>query len=346
MKHKKTLTIILAVIMLISALTLPTFAAGLDELPEYFKAGVGPETQGFSIDYRYFSPVKENDSKKYPLVIWLHGMGDGEYDGKQITASDINNWTTDDFQSRFKDSGGAFILAPRSVEEQELYWTDELVYPLRAAIDDFIEENKDNIDIQRIYIGGYSMGGKMTLKMAVAYPDMFAAIFPICPAWIPGEEAIEYLKNTPVWLTSGALDPLVSYYSYVMPTWNRICNQSNIPESCRLSTLAMTLYPNGVPCSSSHFSWFSVNNDMFSKRNGDYPMLKTQNGLGENVELTYPEGMISWLSGFESDFDGEKATDSGNSEVLKTDGRARGVEAITGFFRNLFSYLLYITGLR
>ncbi len=346
MKLKKTLAIILAVITLLSALSLPTFAAGLEELPEYYEFGVGPETQGFSIDYRYFSPVKENDSKKYPLVIWLHGMGDGAYDGKQITASDINNWTSDDFQSRFKDSGGAFIFAPRSVEEQELYWTDELVYPLRAAIDDFIAKNKENIDIKRIYIGGYSMGGKMTLKMAVAYPDMFAAIFPICPAWIPGEEAIEYLKDTPVWLVSGARDILVNYYRYVLPTWDRIVKVSSAPENCRLSTLVMTLYPDGKIAQSSHFSWFSVNNDMFSKKNGDYPMLKTQNGLGEKVELTYPEGMISWLSGFKSDFDGEKAADSGNADVLKTDGRAKGFKAVGEYFRNLFRYWLYIIGLR
>ncbi len=342
MKLKKILTIALTVIMLLSAFSVPTFAAGLEELPDYYEFGVGPETQGFSIDYRYFSPVKENDSKKYPLVIWLHGMGDGAYDGKQIIASDINNWTTDDFQSRFKDSGGAFIFAPRSVEEQELYWTDELVYPLRAAIDDFIEKNKEHIDTTRIYAGGYSMGGKMTLKMAAAYPDMFAAIFPICPAWIPGEEAIAYLADTPVWMVSGARDILVNYYSYVLPTWDRIVNVSSDPESCRLSTLVMTLYPNGVPCSSSHFSWFSVNNDMFSARNGKYPLLKTQNGLGEKVELTYPDGMISWLSGFESDFSGKKATDSGNSHVLKTDGRTKGIKAVGEYFRNLFRHWRYI----
>lgn len=342
MKLKKILTVILMVLMLLSVTTIPSFAAKKAEIPEHFIYGIGPETQGFSIDYRYFSPIKENDSTKYPLVIWLHGMGDGEFDGKQVVRSDIDNWTSDDFQSRFKDSGGAFILAPRSIEEEKLYWTDELVYPLRAAIDDFIEKNKENIDMQRIYVGGYSMGGKMTLKMAVAYPDMFAAIFPICPAWIPGVEAIEYLKDTPVWLISGALDPLVNYYNYVMPTWERITSLSNMPGDCRLSTLAVTLYSNGVPTSSGHHSWFSVNNDMFSSNCGDYPLMKTQNGLGENVELTYPDGIISWMSGFRSEYNGEKAVDSGNSEVLKTDGRVKGFEAIKEFFRN---FLRYITSL-
>ncbi len=346
MKLKKISAIILAMLMLLTVIALPAGAADDKVSQEIFKKGIGPETNGFAIDYHYFSPVKENDTAKYPLVIWLHGMGDGEYEGKQVTTSDIYKWTTPDFQSRFKDSGGAFIFAPRSVEEQKLYWTDELVYPLRAAIDDFIEQNKDNIDLQRIYVGGYSMGGKMTLKMAVAYPDMFAAIFPICPAWIPGDEAVKFLKDTPIWLTSGAQDILVNYYTYVMPTWERITRFSNMPENCRFSTLMLTLYPSGKPCQSSHFSWFSVNNDMFSAKNGKYPLLKTQNGLGEKVELTYPDGMISWLSSYRSDFDGEKATGICNADALKTDGRPTGIDTIIVFFKNLIGYWLYAIGLK
>ena len=342
MKLKKISAIMLTAILLLTAAVLPVSAAKGDPVPEHFTKDVGPETEGYSIDYHYFSPVKENDSTKYPLVIWLHGMGDGRTEGYQVTASDINYWTTEDYQKRFKESGGAFILAPRSIEEKELYWTDELVYPLRAAIDDFIDKNEENIDLQRIYIGGYSMGGKMTLKMAVAYPEMFAAIFPICPAWVPGTDATQYLKDTPVWMTSGAMDPLVSYYTFVLPTWDNILSQSSMPENCRLSTLAMTVFPNGLPNSSGHHSWYSVNGDMFSSKNKDYPMMKTQNGLGENIELTYPEGMISWLSGFTSDFDGANATDSGNSQALKSNGAVSGIASLKLFMQNFVRYISYM----
>ena len=341
MKIKKFITLMLVAVILITAVPL-SVTAKKTEIAELFKFGIGPETDGYSIDYRYFSPVKENDTIKYPLVIWLHGMGDGAKEGRQIEKNDIVKWTSDDFQSRFKDSAGAFIFAPRSLEEKGLYWDDELVYPLRATIDDFIEQHKDNIDVKRIYVGGYSMGGKMTLKMAVAYPDMFAAIYPICPAWIPGDEAVEYLKDTPIWMVSGASDSLVKYYTYVMPTWDRICQYSNNPENCRLSTLMLTLYPNGIICGSSHWSWFSVNNDMFSSKNGDYPLMKTQNGCGKTIKLMYPDGMISWLSGFSSDFDGSKATDSGNYYVLSTDGRPKGLNNIWVGLKNRIIYLKYI----
>lgn len=307
--------------MLVSALSIQAFACfiksdayddNLEELQEQFIYGEGPETNGFTIDYRYFSPVKDNDSTKYPVVIWLHGMGDGAEEGKQVRASDIAFWTSEDFQARFKDSGGAFIFAPRSLEEDGLYWTDSLIYPLRAAIDDFISQNKDNVDLSRVYVGGYSMGGKMTLKMAVAYPELFAAIFPICPAWTPSVAQAELISEIPVWLTSGVLDPLVNYFLSVRKTWNNIVSTNENPADCRFSTLLFVKFPSGNPTSSSHHSWFAVNYDMFSSTNGKYPFMQTVNGSGQKVTLTFPDGMISWLSGFTSDYDGSVATDSGN----------------------------------
>ena len=320
---KKFLSVFLTCVMILSIFSISAFACSVDdtyddilpELQKQFVYGEGPETDGYTIDYRYFSPVKDGDNTKYPLVIWLHGMGDGAQEGLQVTKSDIAFWTSDEFQNRFKGSNGAFIFAPRSLEEQEIYWSDSLIHPLRVTIDDFISQNKDNIDLSRIYIGGYSMGGKMTLKMAVAYPEMFAAIFPICPAWTPSMETLSLIADIPVWMTSGKLDPLVNYFFSVKPLWKNIVETHNSPADCRLSSLDFVKYPSGNPTSSSHHAWFAVNYDMFSSDNGKYPYMKTVDGLGNKVTLTYPDGMISWLSSYSSDYDGSTATDSGNVEA-------------------------------
>lgn len=159
------------------------------------------------------------------------------------------------------------------------------------------------------------MGGKMTLKMAVAYPDMFATAFPICPAWSPSTEDTALMADIPVWLTSGKTDPIINYGASVTPTWNNIVATNNNPGLCRFSTLSSVRYPDGTKTSSAHHAWFAANYDMFSVDNGDYPDMSTVNGLGEDVVLTYPEGMISWLSQFTSDYDGTPATDSGNIPV-------------------------------
>ncbi len=343
MKFRKITAFILAAILLLGIGTVGAFAANdkLSELQEQFEFGVGPETEGYAIDYRYYSPVKdEDDTTKYPVVVWLHGMGNGGRDGEQVEKSDIALWAREDYQSRFKKSGGAFIFAPRSLEEKELYWDDCLIYPLRAAIDSFIEENRENVDVSRIYVGGYSMGGKMTFKMAVAYPEMFAAAFPICPAWAPGEDATAKISDMPVWLTSGVRDNLVNYYAMVMPAWKNVLAQTNVPESCRFSTLSITAYANGIPTLSPHHSWYAVTSDMFSSRNGDYPFMKTVDGNGKKVELTYPDGMISWLSGIEGDFDGAKATDEGNSEARTSDAMNGGFSYVISIIKNYIEYII------
>jgi hypothetical protein len=155
----------------------------------------------------------------------------------------------------------------------------------------------------------------MTLKMAVAYPELFAAIFPICPAWTPSTDALKLIADIPVWITSGKLDPLVNYFFSVTPLWENITEAHNSPADCRFSSLTFVKYPSGNPTSSSHHSWFAVNYDMFSSDNGDYPYMKTVDGNGNTVTLTFPDGMISWLSGYTSDFDGSAATDGGNEEA-------------------------------
>ena len=77
-------------------------------------------------------------------------------------------------------------------------------------------------------------------------------------------------------------------------------------------TVAHNHNADGTPASSAHHTWFAVNYDMFSTENGNYPNMTTVDGNGNAVQLTYPDGMISWLSGFTSDYNGAVATDSGN----------------------------------
>lgn len=318
---------------------------GIDALKEEFVFAEGPEENGFSIDYRYFSPAEKNDKTKYPLVIWLHGLGDGSKDGVQVNKSEIAFWASDEFQSRFKNAGGAFVIAARSREEIGHTWTNQMVEPLRAAIDDFIKNHKANIDIKRIYIGGYSMGGKMTLKMAVAYPEMFAAIFPICPAWSPDSEALQYIKDTPVWLTSSKRDPLVNFYFAVNPAWEKLTEVSSSPENLRFSQLTKVCYANGEKTSSSHHAWFAVNYDMFTTENGAYHHMTTIDGTGKEIELTYPDGMISWLSSFKSDYDGKPIDGMGNlDEISSTDNmvaKMSFMEIIAALFNAVISLVKF-----
>lgn len=290
----------------------------IETLKTLFVHGKGPEINGKSIDYVAYSPCENGDAKKYPLVVWLHGMGEGEYPGAQIEQNNFPLWASDELQSRFKNSGGAYLLAARSLEEDGLYWSNELIVPLKAAIDSFIAENSANIDISRIYVGGFSMGGKMTLKMAASYPDFFAAAFPICPAHEFTEKELSTLTSMPVWISASKYDVLAGYHTYTADIWDKLMRISTVKDECRISVFGQVCYPDGTKTSSNHLAWFAVANDMFTYSGGDYYNMETFDGNGDAVTLTYPDGMISWLSAYSND-DAEVGGEPSGAVALEED---------------------------
>ena len=152
MKFCKYISFILIILTLLSIFTISSFAIGngysniCNEMPlaqASFKDGIGPETNGYTMDYKYFSPIKsENDLTKYPIVIWLHGLGGNSDPGSQMSGSDIAAWGTSELQSRFTETDGAFIIVPRS--PKTIGWDSTLIPTLKATIDDFVKNNEEN----------------------------------------------------------------------------------------------------------------------------------------------------------------------------------------------------------
>ncbi len=179
------------------------------------------------LNYGYFVPQAKG---KRPLIIWLHGAGEGGVDATiAYTANKVVRLASPEVQALF---GGAYILAPQT----KTYWMDDgagtisesgkTIYAeaLKACIDEFVE-NHEGIDTSRIYIGGDSNGGFMTMKMIIAYPDFFAAAFPICEALrddMITDEDINSIKDIPIWFTHAKNDPLVIPDKFVVPTYERL----------------------------------------------------------------------------------------------------------------------------
>lgn len=87
------------------------------------------------------------------------------------------------------------------------YYTQALMNLIEAYVSEHHE-----IDTDRIYIGGCSNGGYMTVNMLIEYPDYFAAAYPVCEAYAPGwldDGKIAALKDIPIWLTAAWTDKTV-----------------------------------------------------------------------------------------------------------------------------------------
>jgi len=344
---KKIISAIMAVILL--AISLPVYAnaatktplsksAGIQALRGQFQSGVAPKTNGYALDYEYYSPAGKVDSKKYPLVIFLHGIGHGGSVGSQLADSDMPYWSSSELQSRFSE-GGAYILLPRAPEEKVDYWGESLVEPLRALIDDFIKENP-NVDTTRISITGSSQGGAMVWNMLEAYPEYFATAFPLASTKTPTESTLRKCASTAIWIIASKKDPIINYELSTMSVWNNICETNNQPDNCRLSSLGTVYNPDGTKSSDNHHLAKVITYDLHTLDEGDYPNMTTVNGVGMTVNLSSPKGLIKWISAIHSDFDGN--ADSSSSSVNPV---SKVIEAVRNVLLKIVNIFQRILGL-
>lgn len=181
------------------------------------------------LNYGYYIPQAVEPGPR-PLIIWLHGAGEGGVDptvaymGNKVVAL-----SSEKVQAYF---GGAYVLAPQT----PTFWMNDgsgeygrsgkSMYSgaLMDCIEDFVSRN-GNIDRERIYIGGDSNGGFMTMRMFIDHPDYFAAAFPVCEALYDetiSDGDINNIKNKPIWFTHAKNDPVVKPSETVEPTYKRL----------------------------------------------------------------------------------------------------------------------------
>lgn len=322
---KKFLSIMMACMMFLCSFTfganatakkaLPT-SAGIDALRAQFQDGIAPQTDGKQLDYVYYSPVGKSDKTKYPVVIFLHGIGHGGSKGSQLADSDMPYWASAELQSRFSD-GGAFILMPRAPENKSEFWGESFIEPLRALIDDFIAKHKDNVDTTRISITGSSQGGAMVWMMLDTHPEYFATAFPIASTKTPTSGLIKYASGTAIWMIASKKDPVINYALATLPVWNDVCKYNDHPENCRLSTFGTVYNPDGTKSSDNHHLAGVITYDLHMLDNSNFDDMTTVNGKGQTVVLNAPNGLIKWISSIHSGFKGTASSSETFVSFLK-----------------------------
>lgn len=176
--------------------------------------------------YGFFTP-KGNGRR--PLIIWLHGAGEGGTDPRiAYMGNEVVALSSDKVQDYF---GAAWVLAPQC----PTMWMDDgshtygrtgksmYVSALKVLIDEFVQIHE--IDRNRIYIGGCSNGGFMTMRMLIDYPDFFAAAYPMCEALYDEtitNQQISSICHIPVWMLHAMTDSVVNPEETSFPTYHRL----------------------------------------------------------------------------------------------------------------------------
>ena len=147
--------------------------------------------RGDTLRYRFLQPEKLERGEKYPLVLFLHGAGERGSDNEKQLVHGGQMW----LNPVNRESYPCFVLAPQCPSDG--YWAyltrpesfDPVQMPSEPEMTPVFRSVKELLDIclakpevdnDRIYVMGLSMGGMGTFDMAIRYPELFAAAIPIC----------------------------------------------------------------------------------------------------------------------------------------------------------------------
>ncbi len=133
-------------------------------------------------------------TKKWPLIIFLHGSGERGDDLEQVKQHGPPKMVQSNADFPF------IVVSPQAPADTS--WDSDTV---NALLDELMARLP--VDADRIYLTGLSLGGYGTWNIAADHPERFAAIAPICGA---GEtDNACRLKNVPIWAFHGGSDSVV-----------------------------------------------------------------------------------------------------------------------------------------
>ncbi len=151
-----------------------------------------------------------NDGKKYPMLVFFHGLGekgddiyDNEYQlyhGGDVFQAAVDNGTYD-----------GFVLAMQSLGNG--FWSDNQYQYITEIINYMITNNK--LDPFAVSYNGLSAGGDGTWGMMFDYPTYTAADVPMSAASLnfTSQSLIDEAKFLPVWNIQGGQDVAPAPYT-------------------------------------------------------------------------------------------------------------------------------------
>ena len=273
-KYKSALLSLIAGLLLLT----PThsYAKGGIQKKQYFYDKAQKE-----IEYSIFIPSIYNGKAEVPLIVALHGLGSNPH--QIIRYSGL---------VKEAEKRGYIIVAPYGYNERGWYGSrgkgkegflfgeqndpDNLGELSEGDVFNVLEiVRKDyQIDTNRIYLMGHSMGGGGTLYLGSKYPDLWAAIAPMAPAVFFESSILMNMRKLPVYIVAGENDLLVPVGS--VRRW-----------ATKMEKLEMDYHYNEIKQGDHNLSF--TNNpamisdiyDFFDKRQ------KKSSGLGNKRELRF-----------------------------------------------------------
>ena len=166
-----------------------------------FETGFVPksiEFEGQTYRYAVWVPADYAPAKRWPVVLFLHGMGESGSDGEFHTTVGLGK-AIRGHPERF----GALVVMPQL--PVGCRWEGPMQDLALATLDATLREY--NGDRDRIALTGLSLGGYGTWLLGGRHPEKFCALLPICGGGNPADAA--KLARVPIWCFHGDADAAV-----------------------------------------------------------------------------------------------------------------------------------------
>ena len=167
-----------------------------------------------TLNYRILKPLNYDSTKQYPVHLFLHGAGERGNDN----ISQLVHGSKLFLKKESREKYNSWVIFPQAPKYDWWGYKDpyKLNYNVKESkamslvvklMDNFSKRN--DVNQNKIYVSGLSMGGMGTFVILNLRPEMFAAATPICGDGDPSS-VNNYAKKIPIWIFHGSDDTVVS----------------------------------------------------------------------------------------------------------------------------------------
>lgn len=188
--------------------------------------------------YYVFDPVKhgEDSRKKYPVIMWLHGLSNGLDGEKCIMCCGAEQYASEKYQQKMN---GAFLIVPLANEKRmpdgsiaggwgdDEHGGEKYSETVMKIFRKVCSEHESNAG--KHFVAGASSGGAFTWKLLEDNTGYFDGAIPIASHYVPDDTVLDRISEagTALLIAHGRHDEMADFNKCIAPREEKLKSLKN-----------------------------------------------------------------------------------------------------------------------